>query len=66
MTDLLRSLLVRWRTKIVSNAGKEILIKAVAQLVPLYVMNCYMLPKSLCDDLHYLYAQFFWGGSEVK
>ncbi|XP_062014092.1 uncharacterized protein LOC133730534 [Rosa rugosa] len=56
--------LISWRTKILSSAGKEILIKALAQVIPTYVMSCYMLPKGLCDDLHHLCAQFFWGGSD--
>lgn len=58
--------LVNWKAKILSSAGKEILIKAVAQTMPLYVMNCYLLPKGLCDDLHQLCAQFFWGDTAEK
>lgn len=66
LKERLSKKLISWRTKILSSAGKEILIKAVAQTVPSYVMNCYLLPKSLCDDLHQLCAQFFWGGTEDK
>lgn len=50
-----------WYTKILNSTGKEILIKAIAHAVPLYDMNCYILPKNLCDDIHQLCAQFFWG-----
>lgn len=59
LKERLTKKLVSWRTKILSSGGKEILIKVVAQTIPLYVMNCYMLPLSLCDDLHQLCAQFF-------
>lgn len=52
---------ISWCTKILSATGKEILIKVVAQAIPTYVMSCYMLSKSLCDDLHQLCAQFCWG-----
>lgn len=65
LKDRLTKKLVTWRTKILSAAGKEILIKVVAQAIPTYVMSCYMLPKSLCDDLQ-LCAQFFWGQTEEK
>ncbi|XP_024163967.1 uncharacterized protein LOC112170934 [Rosa chinensis] len=58
--------LVNWKAKILSAAGKEILIKAVAQTMPLYAMNCYLLPKSLCDDIHQLCASFFWGDTYDK
>lgn len=47
---------VSWRAKLLSGAGKEILIKAVAQTVPNYVMNCYKLPIGLCEDLQQLCA----------
>ncbi|XP_024190432.1 uncharacterized protein LOC112194424 [Rosa chinensis] len=58
--------LVNWKSKILSSAGKELLIKAVAQVMPTYAMNCYLLPKSLCDDIHKLCASFFWGDMEGK
>ncbi|XP_062014381.1 uncharacterized protein LOC133730890 [Rosa rugosa] len=58
--------LVSWKAKLLSAAGKEILIKAIAQTMPLYAMNCYLLPKSLCDDIHQLCASFFWGDTDDK
>lgn len=66
LKEKLTNKLVSWRSKLLSSAGKKILIKVVAQTVPLYVMNCYMLPLGLCDDLHQLCAQFFWGSTEEK
>ncbi|KAL6143754.1 hypothetical protein ACLB2K_054449 [Fragaria x ananassa] len=57
---------VSWRAKLLSGAGKEILIKAVAQTVPMYVMNCYLLPIGFCDDLHQLCAGLWWGDTEEK
>lgn len=65
LKEQLTKKLVSWRTKILSSVGKEILIKVVAQTVPLYVMNCYMLPKNLCEELYKRCAQFFWGGTEL-
>ncbi|XP_062020952.1 uncharacterized protein LOC133737412 [Rosa rugosa] len=58
--------LINWKAKILSCAGKEILIKAVAQTMPLYAMNCYLLPRGLCDDIHKLCASFFWGDTNEK
>ncbi|XP_062021216.1 uncharacterized protein LOC133737727 [Rosa rugosa] len=58
--------LISWKSNILSSAGKETLIKVVAQTMPLYAMNCYLLPKGLCDDIHQLCASFFLGDTEEK
>jgi hypothetical protein len=34
-----------WKEKFLSRAGKETLIKAVAQAIPSYVMSCYKIPE---------------------
>ena len=42
------------------------MIKTVAQAIPAYVMNCFELPKYLCEDMHRLMAQFWWGDTDKK
>ena len=51
-----------------SRAGKEILIKAVAQSIPTYTMGVFQLPVKLCDELNAMCARFWWGqiGNERK
>ncbi|XP_062013785.1 uncharacterized protein LOC133730151 [Rosa rugosa] len=56
----------KWRSKLLSAAGREILIKVVAQALPLYTMNCYLLPQNLIQELHQLCAQFWWGSTDDK
>ncbi|KAM1255705.1 hypothetical protein PS1_030068 [Malus domestica] len=47
--------------KCLSNAGRELLIKVVAQALSADAMYCFLLPRTFCDDLHKLMAQFSWG-----
>ena len=50
-----------WKGLVLSRAGKEILIKAVAQSIPTYTISVFQLPMKLCDELNSMYARFWWG-----
>ena len=43
--------MVAWNEIFLSAVGKEVLIKSVAQALPVYVMSVFKLPLTLCDDL---------------
>lgn len=47
-----------WKTKMLSQARKEVLIKAVLQAIPVYIMSVYWLPHSLCHNLASMIARF--------
>lgn len=47
--------------KLLSAAGKEVLLKSVIQSIPTYIMSCFVLPINLCSDIHQLMASFWWG-----
>jgi hypothetical protein len=34
-----------------SKAGKEILIKARAQAIPIYAMTCFDITKGMCEEI---------------
>jgi hypothetical protein len=59
-----RSRLQGWKEKFLSQAGREILIKAVIQAMPTYSMSVFQLPKTLCRELNVLMNKFFWGHQE--
>ena len=47
-----------WQEKLLSKAGKEILVKAVAQSIPTYAMPCFDLTKGLCDELNTMIGRY--------
>jgi hypothetical protein len=59
--DRVRRRLTNWKTKFLSQAGKEILIKAVVQAIPTYSMSVFLLPKALCRELNSMMQKFWWG-----
>ncbi|KAK6164390.1 hypothetical protein DH2020_001254 [Rehmannia glutinosa] len=44
-----------------SAAGREVLIKAVVQAIPIYFMSLFRLPNSICKQLRSLVIRFWWG-----
>ena len=55
-----------WQEKLLSKAGKEILIKAVAQAIPTYAMSCFELTKGLCDELNSMIGRWWWSQNDKK
>ncbi|KAH9705863.1 putative reverse transcriptase/RNA-dependent DNA polymerase [Citrus sinensis] len=55
-----------WNIRMLSRAGKEVLLKTMAQAMPNYVMNVYLLPLDLCKELEIMMNSFWWVGSVWK
>jgi hypothetical protein len=41
--------------------GKEILVKVVAQAIPVYGMLVFQIPKGVCKRVMDAISQFWWG-----
>ncbi|WJX31693.1 hypothetical protein P8452_20098 [Trifolium repens] len=50
-----------WKEKHLSFAGRGILIKAVAQAIPTYIMSSYIIPKKVCNQIESMTSRFWWG-----
>jgi len=50
-----------WNALSLSRAGKEVLIKSVAQAIPSYCMGAFLIPISLCEELEWMMNSFYWG-----
>ena len=59
LQERLRKRLVDWSEQYMSVGNKEILIKAMAQAIPTYVMSVFRLPASVCDDLTKMMRQYW-------
>ncbi|XP_057251673.1 uncharacterized mitochondrial protein AtMg00310-like [Beta vulgaris subsp. vulgaris] len=55
-----------WKEKLLSRAGKEVLIKSVIQALPTYLMGVYKLPVAVIQEIHSAMARFWWGGKGMK
>ena len=55
-----------WNEIFLSWAGKEILIKAVAQAIPTFAMGCFDLSKTLCDQIGAMICRYWWNNQEGK
>jgi ribonuclease HI/ribosomal protein L37AE/L43A len=53
-----------WKIRFLSQAGKEILLKAVIQAIPSYCMSVFLFPKSLSSEINSLMQGFWWGHKE--
>ena len=51
-----------WKEKLLSRAGKEVLMKSVLQSIPSYVMSVFMLPITLCNRINSIMRSFWWSG----
>ncbi|XP_062100181.1 uncharacterized protein LOC133806062 [Humulus lupulus] len=61
--DKMRKRIEQWEGRLLSKAGKEVLIKTVAQALPSYAMNFFLLPLGLCKEMEMLMSRYWWRSS---
>lgn len=50
-----------WKKKLLSQAGKETLIKSIIQAIPTYIMSVYKIPASVINEIRAMTARFWCG-----
>lgn len=49
--DKVRKKLQSWQNRMLSKAGKIVLLNTVAQTIPNYIMSLFLLPKETCCEI---------------
>lgn len=57
-----------WNSKLISKGGKSVLIRNVAQTIPAYSMSCFLIPKTLSQEIERLFNGYWWksGSSQSR
>ncbi|XP_060969704.1 uncharacterized protein LOC133036942 [Cannabis sativa] len=55
-----------WEGRLLLKAGREILLKTVAQALPTYAMSVFLLPLKTCSHLESLMSKYWWGSSNNR
>ena len=63
MPARIRGLIGTWSGREASCAGREVLLKSVAQAVPTYSMSCFLLPVETCKKMRSVITNYWWGSS---
>jgi hypothetical protein len=53
-----------WKEKYLSIGGKQILLKAVAQAIPVYATSVFQIPKGVCKRIMDAISIFWWGDDD--
>ncbi|XP_030478020.1 uncharacterized mitochondrial protein AtMg00310-like [Cannabis sativa] len=60
LKDKLQKRIQGWGGRLLSRAGKEVLLKTVAQAIPSYAMSVFLLLVETCKALEGIMAKFWW------
>jgi hypothetical protein len=55
-----------WKEKMLTKAGKDILIKACAQAIPTFAMSCFDLTKTLCEQISTMVCRYWWAQNDEE
>jgi hypothetical protein len=55
-----------WKEKLLSLGGKEVLIEAIAQAIPVFAMMVFKITKNICKGISDAISQFWWGDEEEQ
>lgn len=60
MNERLEKRLHDWKILTLSSTGKESLVKAYLQAIPHFIMSCFKLPKTVCNNMTACTIGYLW------
>ncbi|KAK1642877.1 hypothetical protein QYE76_060682 [Lolium multiflorum] len=66
LKDRFQKRLSDWVEKYLSSGGKEVLIKAILQGLPIYAMSVFEFPAGLVEELNQMIRDFHWGDEHER
>ncbi|KAM2136540.1 hypothetical protein ACFX1R_006290 [Malus domestica] len=64
--DKIEARLAGWSEQFLSQAGNEVLVKAVAMALPNFAMSCFKLPIGVCRDVEKAICNYWWRGNDQR
>jgi len=64
--DRVKQRLASWKASLLSLAGRKVLIQAATSAILSYIMQSYLLPARILDNLDRMNRNFLWGSSDSK
>lgn len=61
LVEKMSSKLQRWKSKLLSQAGRTTLIKSTLQSLPIYTFNCFKVPEAICNKMDAIIRAYWWG-----
>ncbi|KAL0771040.1 hypothetical protein Bca101_036191 [Brassica carinata] len=66
IVDRIRVKANSYSSRLLSPAGKLIMIKAILSAIPTHASSCFLLPLSLCKRIQSAFTRFWWDAADQK
>lgn len=64
LKDKVKKRTLSWDGKILTQGGKEVLVKSIIQALPTYAMSVFLLPLEITKDLERSISRFWWNSKK--
>lgn len=66
LKDKVKRRVQSWDGRLISQGGKEVLVKSVTQSLPTYAMSVFPLPLEITKDLERVISKFWWNSKSSE